>query len=243
MKMKTELKRRLLSGMALMLVGGLTMPVSHAEGADTNLSWTRTRACKQSPKAPPPKLLQKTYRYSEGAPKNWPFITTTDINGDGWCDWIGKGAVGFFVRSDKPYDGDEPPLDDFIYLGTKEGWRKINKTGVSAANFVDPVFVYSTSNSKPYVVALGGSVTDVFTMEYVNVDRWDDHADMLRAVSPRENAHVINFILKTACSTKKDYSIDFSTIGVICYGATESCPEGRQSCQDKKPKGLPISRP
>lgn len=235
--MKTSIKRWFISGLATLLGVAITLPVAHAEVSGTDLSWTPPYACKKPPKAPPRNLLRKTFKHSEGAPKNWPFMTTVDINGDGWCDWIGQGAVGFYVRSDKPYDEDEPQLDDFIYLGMPDGWRRIKKPGVSApaaAGFVDPLFVYSPNNRKPFIVALDGSeIKDVFTPEHVYVSRWNDHDDRLHDVNPKESERIIHFILKTSCATKKDYSTDYSTIGVICYGANKSCPEGRESCKGK----------
>ncbi|MHB8921463.1 MAG: hypothetical protein ACYC3N_10615 [Halothiobacillus sp.] len=256
----------------LMLYSVLWILPSHAEEASKTagqeaLSLTSPHACKKPPKAPPSKLLHQTYD-SEGAPTNYPFITNEDINGDGWCDWVGTGAFDYPLRSQyDPVESDKvyPPLKDFIFLGTKDGWRRwgnmqaIRKSydGIDpdslasdillpmayAAFFISPTFVYEAGNTKPFVITSGGPGMAYeglewfggVTMENIEVYRWDEHLDLLQKVEPQEKDRVIAFILQTACDAKKDYSDDavmphHSTIGVICYGASESCPEGRKKC-------------
>lgn len=238
-----------------------------AIAADT-LSWKPSRLCKKTPQAPPRKLLHENYD-SEGAPTNYPFITNVDINGDGWCDWVGTGAFYYPVRSQyDPIASDRvmPPLKDFIFLGTKTGWRPFGNmealkksfirmgsedsapeilTPVTyAAYFVDPIFVYAHGNSKPFIIALGGPGLAFLApfMENVTVYRWDDRFDTLNTTGPQEREKILAFIRKTSCSPNKDYQNDdgHSTISTICCGAEggSGIEEGDlpRSRECKKPK-------
>src|SRR6476620_2764750 len=82
-----------------------------------NLSFKPSVSCKKSPISPPKKILSKSYKTYIFA-GNWSIF---DINGDGWCDWVRGGNEGYRL------DEEDPPLREFIYLGTAKGWRHFDQ--------------------------------------------------------------------------------------------------------------------
>jgi hypothetical protein len=95
------------------------LPFSDAHGVEiTSLSLDPPQTCKKPPKSPPYKLLHKEFLVVNSS-SNYPFNDTVDINGDGWCDWVSM-VGGPPHRTDQEI----PELEDFIFLGTKSGWKK-----------------------------------------------------------------------------------------------------------------------
>lgn len=183
-----------------------------------DLSRTPSQVCKKPPKEPPYKLMHTIY-HAYGTSFNYPFTDTVDINGDGWCDWVSTVAGA-------PHRGDidEPEMKDFIFLGTRNGWRKFgdmekfrsDRTGLTLSTgwlapdaaayaFINPVFIYSVKDPLPYVaiIELNEDILDPF-LENVSVLRWNNTFDMLREVSKEEKIVVIAFLRKTLCESGKN---------------------------------------
>lgn len=196
-----------------------------------DLSLTSTQPCKTPPKAPPYKLLHKKYQ-TYSIPTNAPFDHTVDINGDGWCDWVSR-------PSELPYqsDMDEPPMEDFIFLGTPTGWRKfgnmkkfrsdtsgLNREGgwlspdSSAFGFLDVRFIYANGNPVPYVVILAPIFDNRFPlrMEDIGVLQWNNTFDMLHDVNNEVKNTIIEFLRKQNCEPGKKYEEGFTLTDVIC---------------------------
>ena len=174
-------------------------------------------ACKKPPASPPKKLLErwyKTYMYAG----SWEIF---DINGDGWCDWVRGGNEGY--RSDQ----EEPPLREFIYLGTARGWRHFDKKNIkfdseaagygpyetvvlfgnySASNFVEPIAIYSKRRKKPYVVAVTrwDAPAPPPDRDYINVFQWDDELDKLRKVPEKDRLGIVDFLHKKLCKDRPE---------------------------------------
>jgi hypothetical protein len=184
---------------------------SAAEASET-LSFTPFKVCKKPPKAPPAKLLKKTYRtYIDVG--DWSIF---DINGDGWCDWVRNGNEGH--RTDQ----EEPPIRELIYLGTSKGWRyseqsevykamrKLNGIGVDngympgylpAFNFYQPIVIYTSTQEKPYIAVVGrdDAPAPPSNREDINVLQWDDRFDKLRYVSDESWTMVVDFLQRELC--------------------------------------------
>jgi hypothetical protein len=180
--------------------------------ASETLSFTPFKVCKKLPKAPPAKLLKKTYKtYIDVG--DWSIF---DINGDGWCDWVRAGNEGH--RTDQ----EEPPIRELIYLGTPKGWRyseqseiyktlrAIDRAGVDngylpgdapAFNFFQPVVIYSSTQEKPYIAVVGRNDAPAPPpdREDINVLQWDDRFDKLRYVSEESWAMVVDFLQRELC--------------------------------------------
>ncbi len=186
----------------------------------TELSLTPAHACNAPPRAPPTKLLNKDYPgFSTGG--NAPFRHDVDINGDGWCDWVSTAALS---PHRDPYLWDEPLLKDFIYIGTKKGWRRFGnhqhivavrsrgKLGAhqvygpdeDVADLIDPTFVYATGSSLPFVsaISLGQDILDAYP-DNIWVYQWDKGLDALLVVAPREREIVIAFLRQQLCTDQK----------------------------------------
>jgi hypothetical protein len=180
--------------------------------ASETLSFTPFKVCKKPPKAPPAKLLKKTYKtYIDVG--DW---SVFDINGDGWCDWVRAGNEGH--RTDQ----EEPPIRELIYLGTPKGWRyceqsevykalwAIDRAGVDngylpgdapAFNFFQPVVIYSSTQEKPYIAVVGRNDAPAPPPDRddINVLQWDDRFDKLRYVSEESWAMVVEFLQRELC--------------------------------------------
>jgi len=168
--------------------------------------------CKKPPVSPSKKRLDRTYKiyYYAGS---WAIF---DINGDGWCDWVRGGNEGY--RSDQ----EEPPLREFIYLGTSKGWRYFDKEKLevdselagfgrfetvvlsghyAAMNFVEPIAIYSRGQSKPYIAAVTrfDGPAPVPSREDINVFLWNDKLDKLHKVAENDRLKVMNFLHDKLC--------------------------------------------
>lgn len=150
-----------------------------------------------------------------------------DINGDGWCDWVGMGAGA-------PHRGsvDEPQMADFIFLGISKGWRKFgvikqvrsdrSQTGwlspyVPVLNFIYATIVYSKSSRLPYFVVLGpnedtapSSLTDLAVLQ------WDANFDMAKSVDDQERQTILEFIRDKVCESGKNHFSHQSIAYVVC---------------------------
>jgi hypothetical protein len=189
------------------------------------LSFNPIKKCKISPTAPPANLLERTYKIYNNL-EAWKIL---DINGDSWCDWVRGGYEG--SREDQ----DGPPMRDFIYLGTPNGWREIAQSGaykdilkrknraetkglmlpyIEAFNFYQPLFIYSSIHSAPYVLTASRpdgpapypEVEDIFVM------RWDSTYDLLRFVGEVERRQVIAFTKFAVCKSGKTSLNDGRTL-------------------------------
>jgi hypothetical protein len=166
----------------------LPLTGTHAYAIDMrDLSLTPFQTCKKPPEAPPRALLHKDYN-AYGTISNYPFEDTVDINGDGWCDWISMAA-----RAPHRGDIEEPTMGEFIFLGTKTGWRKfgdtnkflLDRSGLTApgsgwvppfsgiAGFISPTFVYSKKETAPYFAALS-SVEDIAVESRLIINAFDE---------------------------------------------------------------------
>jgi hypothetical protein len=175
--------------------------------------------------------LHKDYN-AYGTTSNYPFEDTVDINGDGWCDWISMAA-----RAPHRGDIEEPKIGEFIFLGTKTGWRKFGDTTKflldrseltapssgwvppfsGVAGFIFPTFVYSKKETAPYFAALS-SVEDIApsSAKDINVFKWSDVFDMPRTVSANDRKTIIMFLRSKLCGTPKTISAEGSLASVIC---------------------------
>ena len=176
-----------------------------------DLSFKPFVSCKKPPAAPSKKLLMKTYK-TYFVIYGWEIY---DINGDGWCDWVQGGNEGH--RSDQ----DDPPMREFIYLGTAKGWRRFDQPKVkidevikwgagkiasisgddSVNNFVQPIPVYSKGKTKPYIAIVyrwDGQAPPP-DRERIFVHQWDDKSDKLRTVPEKEREMVLDFLHDKLC--------------------------------------------
>lgn len=107
----------------------------HADAIEmAELSLMPSKTCQKPPKAPPHMLMHMSYKAYETV-SNDPFDDTIDINGDGWCDWISIAA-----GQSHSNDIDNPKIGDFIFLGTKTGWKRfanIEKHGINRSDSVN----------------------------------------------------------------------------------------------------------
>lgn len=185
-----------------------------------NLSFKSSISCKKSPVSPSKKMLNKAYKTYIFA-GNWSIF---DINGDGWCDWVRGGNEGY--RTDE----EEPPLREFIYLGTAKGWRhfdqknakvhspnlepEIGKTVVlpgsaAALNFVEPIPIYVKGKAKPYiatVVRLDAPAPPP-DRENIMVFQWNNELDKLHIVSESERTSIVAFLHEKLCGKRPELTI------------------------------------
>lgn len=224
-----RLKRMILT--VIIFING-TLPAFAKNSSE--LSFVPFQACKKSPVSPPSKLFRKAYKtYINPGP--WAIF---DINGDGWCDWVGSGNEGY--RSDQEY----PPMREFIYLGTVNGWRHFDQPKVkhremeaweegklimiasnyAALNFVEPIPIYSKGEAKPYVISVirYDAPAPPPESEKINVFRWRDDLDKLYKVTEDERIMVINFLHDTLCKYPPDLiTVDGSPFllaqGDLCF--------------------------
>lgn len=182
-----------------------------------DLSFKPFVTCKKSPISPSKKLLERWYKTYVFA-GNWEIF---DINGDGWCDWVRGGNEGY--RSDQ----ENPPLREFIYLGTDKGWRHFDQKNIkfdseaagygryetvvlsgqySASNFVEPIAIYSKGRRKPYVVAVTrwDAPAPPPDREKINVFQWDDELDKLRKVPEEDRLRIVDFLHYKLCKEPPD---------------------------------------
>ena len=181
-----------------------------ATGAE--LSFAALKICKKSPVSVPNELFHKHYKIYT-AFGDWKIF---DINGDGWCDWIRGGHEGYRT------DIDSPPMRDFIYLGTPNGWRYFDKNEIgemsqgdidddkkekvlskdyNALNFYQPLAIYKNGDIKPYIVSVirYDAPAPPPNRENINVYQWDDRIDKLRKVSSGNRNLIINFLHDQLC--------------------------------------------
>lgn len=178
----------------------------------SDLSFVPFQICKKPPSSPPKKLLDRRYKiYMQVG--NWAIF---DINGDGWCDWVRGGHEGCSK------DNEDPPMRDFIYLGTSNGWRHFdqakpdeksknkivekNEENVlsqqhNALNFYQPIAIYRKGKTKPYIatVVRYDAPAPPPNRNQIDVYRWSDQIDKLLVVSEKERDMVIDFLRKKFC--------------------------------------------
>lgn len=182
--------------------------------AETNaeLSFNTFKACRMPPISPSKKLLArqyKTYIYAG----NWKIF---DINGDGWCDWVRGGHQGYRT------DNEEPPMRDFIYIGTGKGWRHFDQQkndqnserkfgdwrnqnilfgSDTALAFYQPIAIYRNGQAKPYVVSVSryDAPAPPPDRDAIQVFRWDDQMDKLVYVPEVERTLVVDFLHDQLC--------------------------------------------
>lgn len=192
-----------------------------------NLSFVPFHICQKPPISPPQKLLNRSYKtYMQVG--SW---TIFDINGDGWCDWVRGGHEGF------ARDSEDPPMRDFIYLGTPKGWRhfdraeKIEKSnkylGIkneknmlsqnhNALNFFQPVAIYSRDQAKPYIatVVRYDAPAPPPNRDQIDIYQWDDQIDKLVGVSEKERDAVIDFLRDKFCIYPPGFSKRRTSISI-----------------------------
>lgn len=199
---------------AVAIVSALIGAPAHALSA-ADLSLKPGRACQTPPKNPG-KLLDQDYPADFSTGGNAPFSNDVDINGDGWCDWVSTAAQSPHREG---VEWAQPLMKDFIFLGTRSGWRRFgNHKAIRAfidqhtgephpyvgnddvTAFVSPVFIYAEHESKPYVAAIS-ILQDVLnaTPNDVVLFRWHDGLDALRRVGEQEQAVVLQFLQAQYC--------------------------------------------
>ncbi|MRW87197.1 hypothetical protein GJ698_24310 [Pseudoduganella sp. FT26W] len=195
------------------------------------LSLTPARAC-LAPPGNPGKLLNQVYPNASTA-GNAPFSHQLDINGDGWCDWVSTAAQ-------PPHrDGvalEQPRLKDFIFLGSKSGWRRFgNQQAIRSfydqqhfdqpppydgefevSAFVSPLLIYAKDEPRPYVatISISQDVLDA-TAEDVVVYRWHDGFDTLLQVGKPERSKVVQFLQVQYCGKKLSLPVQ-SVAQAVC---------------------------
>ena len=204
-----------LGAVAIAMVA-IAVPARSAPASE--LSLKPVRAC-QAPPSGPGKLLDQAYPNFSTA-GNGPFIHNVDINGDGWCDWVSTGAQ---PPHREGVELEQPLMKDFVFLGSKNGWRRFgNQKAIRAyyeqgdfdrpapydgkaevTAFVSPLFIYRKADPRPYVaaIAIAQDVLDAKAQNVV-VYRWDDGFDTLLAVDQRERAEVVQFLQTQYCARK-----------------------------------------
>jgi hypothetical protein len=217
---------------AFSVIGALTCVAAYGIEIK-DLSMEPFQTCKKPPKAPPYKLMHKEYP-EFSTTTNIPFYENTDINGDGWCDWISTAASP--PHRDN-YLLDEPPLEDFIFIGTKTGWRKFgNPKKIQAflssvplggkgpygpksdvAAFINPIFIYSKQSATPYVAAVSLS-QDTLEPESsdVVVYQWDNALDTLLEVSQQDRDTTLTFLRQKFCTTDIEAHKNTFAMDAIC---------------------------
>lgn len=247
----------------LTVLGALTLiaaPIPWANAEE--LLFAPTIPCKKPPKSPPRKMLDRFFPDIEGdtdpagyGVANRPFETNVDINGDGWCDWVSLGGSAPHMF------GESPPMEHFLFLGTETGWRRFGtikdplqplppsrlegprvlppKAIVSA--FQDPLFVYSSQQSAPYVVVTR-TTEDILTavMSDVDIYRWNDDLDMLELLTLKARAPIILFLRDNACNNSsliraRAELSSHQTLDAICKGRTEFCNSWNECLDGKTP--------
>lgn len=204
----------------------LAVICAQADAIDmADLSLTPFENCKKPPKSPPHTLMHKSYKSASS--KNYPFDETVDINGDGWCDWVSMAA-----RPPHRGDIDEPPLTDFIFLGTQSGWRKFGNLkqvptdhsqaelpngNVPVFGFIYPTFVYVRGNKTPFIAVLE-SFEDIApsTLKDIFVLRWNSKFDMPDGVSEGDRLMILKFLRIKLCKGEKKSDAEESLAGIIC---------------------------
>jgi len=199
--------------------------------APSELLLTPASACK-SPPSGPGKLLDRAWPNASTA-GNAPFDHQVDINGDGWCDWVSTAA--------QPSHRDrvalaQPPMKDFIFLGSKSGWRRFGHPkairayidqhhfgqpgpydgDAEVSAFVTPVFIYAKDDPRPYVAAIsiGQDVLDAKADDVV-IYRWNDGFDALLQVNEQERAVVLQFLRTQHCGKKASLPVQ-SVAEAVC---------------------------
>lgn len=184
---------------------------AHAE-LKSGLSFIPFQICKRAPVSPSKTLLNRGYKiYMQVG--SWAIF---DINGDGWCDWIRGGHEGYRT------DNEDPPMREFIYLGSSKGWRhfdqakideksKANISGFnmqnmlskhhSALNFYQPIAVYRKGQAQPYIatVVRNDAPAPPPNRDQIDVYQWSDQMDKLLIVSDKERGMIIDFLEGQLC--------------------------------------------
>jgi hypothetical protein len=147
----------------------------------------------------------------------------TDLNGDGWCDWI--IPLPYPTNTGLP----EYPADEAILLGTVKGartfgnldrlksyWKKklpvpdglVLPTGVTG---MAPMLVaYVSGSNTPYFMGFSGSYPDFWSdAESYGVYKWNQEFDMPQEVSKSEYATVMKFWQHQYCTQRKYSNQDF----------------------------------
>jgi hypothetical protein len=178
----------------------------------TELSFSPSHGCRKPPKSPPNKFLYKHYEIytTFGA---WKIF---DINGDGWCDWVRGGHEGYIT------DIDSPPMRDFIYLGTPNGWRYFDQAKLdekskaaiggdnaqsilskhhNALNFYQPIAIYRKGSAKPYIATVirYDAASPPPNLEQIEIYQWSEQLDKLLKVHEDERNLIIDFLQSQLC--------------------------------------------
>lgn len=136
---------RLLFGLMGLVVAGASWSQTVALPADSEFSFTPPKPCTVPPKSPPSALLAKKYKV--GNLTN--VIYRLDINGDGICDWLREGF------SPTRYDEDPTRWEDFLFLGSNQGWRRLKSlTKNEIRNMAEQRSDYWRGSIPPSPVAL-----------------------------------------------------------------------------------------
>lgn len=188
------------------------------------LSFHSKKSCIKPPQSPPNQLLKRIYEEKDSMrlfaqAGNWAdYIHHVDLNGDGICDWLREGAHPH--RLDQ---GGRANSNEFLFLGTKTGWRYSTQTrkgrfleqesrknpsspyyGNGFSGFLAPfvAFVYEETNPKPFIVV---QTTSLWPNPYPIVSlfrtfRWNDEIDNFNDALLEQHAIILLFLQKEFCS-------------------------------------------
>lgn len=173
--------------------------------------------CKGSGR-PAPTMKESVRAESVGAP-----AAATDLNGDGWCDWI--VALPYPSNTQLP----EHSAREAILLGTEKGarvfgdldklklhWKKrlpvppglVLPDGVTG--MAPALVAYSSQDKAPYFLGLSRAYPEYWSdADSYKVYKWNQEFDTPQIVSDAEYVTVMKFWRKQYCEGKKYSNQEF----------------------------------
>lgn len=202
----------------------VVMSARGGELQESDLSLTPPAACKGAGR-PAPKMKETVHAETVGAA-----ATTTDLNGDGWCDWI--MTLAYPMNAGLPGYG----ANEAILLGTEKGartfgniekvrqhWKQqlpvpdglVMPAGVTG---MAPVLVaYSSKSKAPYFIGFSNTYPDFMTdADSYAVYQWNAEFDTPQAVSTADYLTVTKFLRKQYCEHRENRHDHHPLEAVVC---------------------------
>lgn len=199
--------------------------------SQSQLSFIPPKPCFVPPQAPQKSLLEKKYKVGNFTTN----IFRADLNGDGICNWVRDG----FTQS--RYDQEENeilPLKDFVFIGTKKGWRYIGAEKNIKSNAKEnkkiprnfkvwwyPIaaIVYDNNSKKPFIVSYSaGEGWPTVPRNSYFVFQWNDERDFFTDVNPEAQERIMKFIEEEFCTPNPKYSIAENVTYVLSFPAPDA---------------------